>query len=59
MLEDSHRMAVGDPNDDGQIELLLLWKPDATEVLRSHPFLLGWRGGRAPGDPAEAVSIWR
>ncbi len=91
------RMAVGDPNDDGRIELLLLlWKPDAAGVLRSHPFLLGWRGGRyriiwggsatavpmqdlavgdldgdgwhelvvleggrAPGDPAEAVSIWR
>jgi poly-gamma-glutamate synthesis protein (capsule biosynthesis protein) len=41
------RMAVGDPNNDGRIELfLLLWKPDLHGVMRSHPFLLGWRGGR-------------
>ncbi len=37
----------GDPNRDGRVEvLLLLWKPDADGVLRSHPFLVGWRGGR-------------
>lgn len=40
------RMDVGDPNDDGRIELLLLlWKPDEEGVVRSHPFLMGWRGG--------------
>jgi len=90
------RMDAGDPNGDGRIELvLLLWKPDAAGVLRSHPFLMGWRGGhyriiwggsataipiqdlalgdldgdgrqelaileggRAPGDPAQTVSVW-
>lgn len=41
------RIAAGDPNDDGRIEvILLLWKLDANGVLHSHPFLLGWRGGR-------------
>lgn len=41
------RMLVGDPNDDGRSELLLLlWQPDASGVLRSQPYLLGWRGGR-------------
>jgi hypothetical protein len=35
-------MAVGDPNDDGQIELLL-WKSDTAGMVRSHPFLLVWR----------------
>jgi poly-gamma-glutamate synthesis protein (capsule biosynthesis protein) len=90
------RIDAGDPNWDGRIELLLLlWKPDAAGVLRSHPFLMGWRGGhyriiwggsatatpiqdlalgdldgdgrqelavleggRAPGDPAETLSVW-
>jgi poly-gamma-glutamate synthesis protein (capsule biosynthesis protein) len=37
----------GDFDGDGRAEfLLLLWQPDATGTLRSHPFLLGWRGGR-------------
>jgi poly-gamma-glutamate synthesis protein (capsule biosynthesis protein) len=41
------RIAAGDPNLDGRIELLLiLWRPDHMGELRSHPFLLGWRGGR-------------
>lgn len=41
------RIAVGDPNNDGRIEVfLLLWRPDQAGILRSHPFLLGWRGGR-------------
>lgn len=40
-------MVSGDPNRDGRIEvLLLLWKPDTDGVRRSHPFLVGWRGGR-------------
>jgi hypothetical protein len=40
-------MAAGDPNDDGRIELALaLWRPDAAGRPRSHPFLVGWRGGR-------------
>ncbi len=41
------RMAVGDPNDDGRTELLLLLEqPDATGVFHTQPYLLGWRGGR-------------
>jgi hypothetical protein len=40
------RMDMGDPNNDGRVELLLLlWKPDEAGTLRSHPFLMGWRGG--------------
>jgi poly-gamma-glutamate synthesis protein (capsule biosynthesis protein) len=39
-------MAGGDADNDGRQEILLrLWKPDPTGKLRSHPFLLGWRGG--------------
>jgi hypothetical protein len=39
-------VAVGDPNDDGRSELLLaLWKPGADGVPRSHPFVIGYRGG--------------
>jgi poly-gamma-glutamate capsule biosynthesis protein CapA/YwtB (metallophosphatase superfamily) len=39
-------LALGDPNDDGRGELLLaLWKPDAAGVARSHPFVVGYRGG--------------
>jgi len=39
-------VAMGDPNDDGRAELLLaLWKHDAAGVARSHPFILGYRGG--------------
>ncbi len=41
------RMVVGDPNDDGRVEvLMLLWQPDANGQLRSQPYILGWRGGR-------------
>jgi hypothetical protein len=40
------RIVAGDPNDDGRIEfVLLLWKPDDEGILRSHPFIMGWRGG--------------
>jgi poly-gamma-glutamate synthesis protein (capsule biosynthesis protein) len=39
-------ITAGDADNDGRYEILLrLWKPDAQGVLRSHPFLLGWRGG--------------
>jgi poly-gamma-glutamate synthesis protein (capsule biosynthesis protein) len=48
--------ALGDPNDDGRGELLLaLWKagpdgletpsPEKEEIPRSHPFIVGYRGG--------------
>jgi hypothetical protein len=41
------RLAAGDPNEDGRLELVLaLWRPDEAGSLRSHPFLVGWRGGR-------------
>lgn len=53
--------AVGDPNDDGRSEVLfLLWKPDETGVLRSHPFMLGRRSGAYRiiwGGSATAVPI--
>jgi poly-gamma-glutamate synthesis protein (capsule biosynthesis protein) len=49
-------VALGDPNDDGRGELLLaLWKvgldglempgPEKERVPRSHPFIVGYRGG--------------
>lgn len=39
-------MTAGDADNDGRYEVLLrLWKPDSKGVLRSHPFMLGWRGG--------------
>jgi hypothetical protein len=59
-------LALGDPNDDGRGELLLaLWKPDAQGVLRSHPFIVGFRegayrilwGGSASVDPIREVEL--
>lgn len=39
-------MAAGDVDDDLRREVLLaFWKPDPAGVLRSHPFLVGHRGG--------------
>jgi len=39
-------LALGDPNDDGRAEIVLaLWKADGEGVLRSHPFIVGYRGG--------------
>lgn len=39
-------LALGDPDMDGRQEMLLaFWKPDALGVLRSHPFIVGYRGG--------------
>jgi poly-gamma-glutamate synthesis protein (capsule biosynthesis protein) len=49
-------VALGDPNDDGRGEILLaLWKPgldgleppspDKERIPRSHPFIVGYRGG--------------
>jgi poly-gamma-glutamate synthesis protein (capsule biosynthesis protein) len=41
------RIDAGDIDGDGRLELfLLLWRPDAGGALGSHPFLVGWRGGR-------------
>ncbi len=38
--------AVGDPNNDGRQELALaLEKRDARGEMKSHPFLIGYRGG--------------
>lgn len=38
--------ALGDPNGDGRAEVVLaIRKPDAQGELRSHPFLIGYRGG--------------
>lgn len=38
-------MTSGDADNDGRHEILLrLWKPDQQGVIRSHPFLMGWRG---------------
>jgi len=38
--------ALGDPNGDGRAEVVLaLLKPDAQGELKSHPFLIGYRGG--------------
>jgi hypothetical protein len=40
-------LALGDPNDDGRMEAILaLWKEDEAGVSRSHPFIIGYRGGR-------------
>ena len=40
-------MTQGDVDNDGRFELLVwLWKPDQRGAPRSHPFLVGWRGGR-------------
>ncbi len=39
-------VALGDPNDDGRFEVLLaLDKPDSKGIIRSHPFIIGYRGG--------------
>jgi poly-gamma-glutamate capsule biosynthesis protein CapA/YwtB (metallophosphatase superfamily) len=39
-------VALGDPNLDGRGEVALaLEKPDSDGVTRSHPFLIGFRGG--------------
>jgi poly-gamma-glutamate capsule biosynthesis protein CapA/YwtB (metallophosphatase superfamily) len=55
------RIDVGDADNDGRMELLLLlWQLDPQGVLRSHPFLIGWRGGRYRvvwGGGAAAVPI--
>ena len=37
---------LGDPDADGRNEMMLVfWKPDEFGVLRSHPFIVGYRGG--------------
>jgi poly-gamma-glutamate synthesis protein (capsule biosynthesis protein) len=69
-------VALGDPNDDGRGEVLLaLWKPgldgletpspEKLRVPRSHPFIVGYRGGiyrtlwggSAVSDPIHEVEL--
>jgi len=59
-------VALGDPNDDGRGELLLaLWQLDGGGVLRSQPFIVGYRGGvyqvlwggRPVVDPIQEVEV--
>ena len=59
-------LAVGDPNDDGRAELMLaLFKPDRDGVMRSHPFILGFRegayrvlwGGSAVSEPIHEIEL--
>jgi hypothetical protein len=59
-------LALGDPNDDGRWEAILaLWKPDETGVMRSHPFIIGYRkgiyrdiwGGSAVADPIYELEL--
>jgi gamma-polyglutamate biosynthesis protein CapA len=39
-------LALGDPNDDGRQEAILaVWKEDESGAARSHPFIIGYRGG--------------
>jgi hypothetical protein len=38
--------ALGDPNADGRNELFLaFWRQDESGTFRSHPFIIGYRGG--------------
>ena len=59
-------LTLGDPNDDGRAELLLaLYKPDAAGIVRSHPFIVGYRqgayrvlwGGSAVTDPIREAEL--
>jgi poly-gamma-glutamate capsule biosynthesis protein CapA/YwtB (metallophosphatase superfamily) len=59
-------LALGDPNDDGRWEAVLaLWKADDEGVERSHPFIVGYRGGSyrvlwggsAVADPIHEVEL--
>ncbi|MGC9468178.1 MAG: hypothetical protein ACP5HS_06285 [Anaerolineae bacterium] len=59
-------VALGDPNDDGRQEMMLaLWKADAKGVLRSHPFIVGYRrgtywtvwGGSAVAEPIQELEV--
>jgi poly-gamma-glutamate synthesis protein (capsule biosynthesis protein) len=39
-------LALGDPDHDGRQEMMLaFWRADKTGTLRSHPFIVGYRGG--------------
>jgi poly-gamma-glutamate synthesis protein (capsule biosynthesis protein) len=59
-------LAAGDPDADGRADLVLaLEKPDARGTLQSHPFVIGYRGGRyrtvwggsAVADPLREVAL--
>jgi poly-gamma-glutamate synthesis protein (capsule biosynthesis protein) len=58
--------ALGDPEADGRNEIMLaLLKPDESGELRSHPFIMGFRGGiyrnlwggSAVGDPIQELEL--
>jgi hypothetical protein len=39
-------VALGDPNDDGRNEILIVfWQQDETGQLQNQPFIIGYRGG--------------
>jgi poly-gamma-glutamate synthesis protein (capsule biosynthesis protein) len=39
-------LALGDPDSDGRQEMMMaFWRPDHSGMLRSHPFIVGYRGG--------------
>jgi poly-gamma-glutamate capsule biosynthesis protein CapA/YwtB (metallophosphatase superfamily) len=39
-------LALGDPDGDGRLEMMMaFWRADQSGVLRSHPFIVGYRGG--------------
>jgi poly-gamma-glutamate capsule biosynthesis protein CapA/YwtB (metallophosphatase superfamily) len=39
-------LALGDPDQDGRQEMMMaFWRPDKNGLLRSHPFIVGYRGG--------------
>jgi poly-gamma-glutamate synthesis protein (capsule biosynthesis protein) len=59
-------VALGDPNDDGRQELMLaVWKDDPAGFRRSHPYLIGYRGGaysliwggRAVAEPIREIEL--
>ena len=59
-------LALGDPNDDGRFELLLIVnKQDESSRLTNHPFVIGFRnglfrqlwGGSAVADPIREVEL--
>ncbi len=59
-------LAIGDPNDDGRSEIILsVRKPDTAGIMRSHPFIVGYRqgayrlmwGGSAVSEPIRELEL--